>query len=57
VKTSPLLARKFLVQTFIFSVFIPEKNQENKGDWQGFFFTKREEKGENMLKNKGFWQG
>jgi len=33
------------------------KNQENKGDWQEFFFTKREEKGENMLKNKGFWQG
>jgi len=37
--------------------FHSRKKQENKGDWQGFFFTKREEKGQNMLKNKGFWQG
>ena len=27
------------------------------GRYIQFFFTKREEKGENMLKNKGFWQG
>jgi len=53
----PLLARIFLVQTVLFSFIHTRKNQENKSDWQGFFFTKREEKGENMLKNKGFWQG
>ena len=30
VKTSPLLARKFLVQTVLFSVFIPEKIKKIK---------------------------
>ena len=36
--------------------FQSRKYWEKKSDWQGFFFTKREEKGQNMLKNKGFWQ-
>ena len=54
VKTSPLLARKFLVQTFLFSFIHTRKNLENKSDWQGFFFTKREEKVEKCRKIKDF---
>ena len=37
-----------------FFLFHTRKKQENKSDWQGFFFTKREEKVEKCRKIKDF---
>ena len=54
VKTSPLLARKFLVQTFIFSVFTPENKAKTKAIGKDSSSRKEKKKGKICWKIKDF---
>ena len=54
VKTSPLLARKFLVQTFIFSVFTPENKAKTKAIGKDSSSRKEKKKGKICWKIKVF---
>ena len=54
VKTSPLLARIFLVQTVLFSVFIPEKIRKTKAIGKDSSSRKENKKGKICWKIKDF---